>query len=145
MIDSTAARSPRSTTANTALRGVTVVFAIALVVHGADHLRRGMNTISMLVMTLGAIQQLAAVVTIALVFRRDRRAPIAAMAVGAASAIGFTVVHLLPDWFGPLSDSFINPPASARVTGFSWFAALFEIVAALAIAAAGVRARAGQG
>ncbi|MBL1074409.1 hypothetical protein JK358_08365 [Nocardia sp. 2] len=137
MIDSTA----RQVSSSTALRWVTVVFAIALAVHGADHLRRGMDTISMLVMALGTIQLLLAVATIALVFTGHPRAPLAAFAVGSVSAVGFTVVHLLPDWFGPLSDSFINAPPAARVTGFSWFAAIFEILADLAIAVAGVRAR----
>ncbi|MBF6333870.1 hypothetical protein IU452_35805 [Nocardia transvalensis] len=123
------------------LQSVAVVFAVALAVHGADHLRRGMNTISMLVMTLGAIQAVLAIATIVLIFVHHRWAPQAAIAVGFASAAGFIVVHLLPDWFGPLSDSFINPPASARVTGFSWFAAIFEIVADLAIGIAALRAR----
>ncbi|MFI6866011.1 hypothetical protein [Nocardia sp. NPDC050406] len=132
---------PNSTSANAVLRWTTIVFAIALAVHGADHFRRGMDTISMLVMTLGTIQTVLALATIALVFTHHRWAPLAAIGIGFASAIGFTVVHLLPDWFGPLSDSFFNPPASARVTGFSWFAALFEIAADLAIGIAGLRAR----
>ncbi|MEV6274481.1 hypothetical protein [Nocardia sp. NPDC051832] len=125
----------------TQLRWATAIFAVALVVHGYDHLRRGMDTISSTVMALGAIQMLAAVVTIALVFTAHRWAPTAALLIGFASAAGFTLVHLLPDWFGPFSDSFINPPAAAKVTGFSWFAALFEIVSALAIGVAGLRAR----
>ncbi|WP_067685868.1 hypothetical protein [Nocardia jejuensis] len=123
------------------LRWVTVVFAIALTVHAADHLRRGMSSVSMLVMALGTVQMAAAVVTVVWVFTRHRWAPRAAIWVGFLSAAGFVVVHLLPDWFGPLSDSFINPPPSAGVTGFSWFAALFEIAADLAIAIAGLYAR----
>ncbi|MGW5311233.1 hypothetical protein ACWEVD_23360 [Nocardia thailandica] len=138
----TEATTPRQTaTENTALRWTTVVFAVALGVHGADHLRRGMSVVSMLVMTLGTIQMLAAVVTIVLVFTGHRWAPVAAATVGFVSAAGFTVVHLLPDWFGPLSDSFVAAPPSAKVTGFSWFAALFEIAADLAIGVAGLRAR----
>ncbi|MFF0543661.1 hypothetical protein [Nocardia thailandica] len=138
----TEATTPRQTaTENTALRWTTVVFAVALGVHGADHLRRGMSVVSMLVMTLGTIQMLAAVVTIVLVFTGQRWAPVAAATVGFVSAAGFTVVHLLPDWFGPLSDSFVAAPPSAKVTGFSWFAALFEIAADLAIGVAGLRAR----
>ncbi|WP_194816898.1 hypothetical protein [Nocardia sp. XZ_19_385] len=124
-----------------ALRWATAIFAVALVVHGYDHLRRGMDTVSSTVMALGTIQMFAAVITIALVATGHRWAPPAAILVGFASAIGFTLVHLFPDWFGPFSDSFINPPASAKVTGFSWFAAIFEITAALAIGSAGLRAR----
>ncbi|MQY29312.1 hypothetical protein [Nocardia aurantia] len=124
----------------TTLRAVTVVFATALLVHGADHLRRGMNTVSTLVMTLGTIQFTLAVVVVALVFTGYRHAPVAATIVGFVSAAGFFVVHLLPDWFGPLSDSFIDAPAARRVTGFSWFAAIFEILADIAIGIAGLRA-----
>lgn len=141
MTGSTAQQLPHSASVNTALRRVTTVFVIALIVHGGDHLRRGMNTISALVMALGTIQQLLAIATVVLVFTRHRLAPTAAITVGFLSAIGFTLVHLLPSWFGPLSDSFINAPAASRVTGFSWFAAIFEIVADLAIAVAGLRAR----
>ncbi|MEV0708056.1 hypothetical protein [Nocardia aurea] len=141
MISSTGQQHRLTAPPNTALRWVTVVFAIALTVHGADHLRRGMDTVSMLVMALGTIQMVLAIATIVLVFTRHRWAPTAAISIGFASAAGFTVVHLLPDWFGPLSDSFIAAPSAARVIGFSWFAAIFEIVADLAIAVAGLRAR----
>ncbi|MFJ9371540.1 hypothetical protein ACIRRA_45125 [Nocardia sp. NPDC101769] len=141
MIDSTLPQQRLSSSPNAVLRWTTIVFTIALAVHAADHLRRGMGILSPLVMTLGSIQQVLAIVTIVLVFTRHRWAPTAAIVVGFFSAGGFTVVHLLPDWFGPLSDSFIAAPASARVTGFSWFAAIFEIVADIAIAIAGLRAR----
>lgn len=141
MTGSTAQSELRAGAANAGLRWVTLVFAVALVVHGADHLRRGMDSISMLVMALGAVQLVLATVTIAMVFVHHRWAPLAAMGIGFASAVGFVVVHLLPDWFGPLSDSFINPPVSANVTGFSWFAAIFEILADVAIGVAGLRAR----
>ena len=135
-------RPGAGSTADVILRRATVVFALALFVHGADHLRRGMDVISAHVMTLGAIQAGFAIVTIAAVFTGRRWAPAAATLVGFGSAVGFTVVHLLPAWFGPFSDSFINAPSAARVTGFSWFAALFEIAADIAIGAAGWRARA---
>ncbi|WP_235746571.1 hypothetical protein [Nocardia coffeae] len=141
MIESTTRRPGSALSAPTTLRLVTAIFTVALLVHAADHLRRGMSTVSPLVMTLGFIQLVLALATVALVVLRHRWAPTAAMVVGFASAAGFLVVHLLPDWFGPLSDSFINPPASANVTGFSWFAALFEIAADLAFGIAAVRAR----
>lgn len=133
----TSVRTPATTSE---LRWATGLFAIALLVHGADHFRRGMGSISTTVMTLGSVQTALALVTIALVFAGHRWAPPAAIGIGFASAIGFTVVHLLPDWFGPFSDSFVNAPADAGVTGFSWFAAVFEIVADLLIGVAGLRA-----
>lgn len=127
------------TAPDTTLRAATAVFAVALLVHGADHLRRGMDATSALVNALGTLQLLFALLTVFLVFRRHQEGARAAVFIGFASAAGFTIVHLLPDWFGPLSDSFINAPPSAGVTGFSWFAALFEIAADLAIAIAGLR------
>ncbi|MFD5174521.1 hypothetical protein ACFWM1_01825 [Nocardia sp. NPDC058379] len=130
---------PETTAPETTLRAATAVFAVALVVHGADHLRRGMDATSALVNALGTLQLLAALLVVVLVFRRHSAAPLAAVIVGFASAAGFFVVHLLPDWFGPLSDSFVNAPADANVTGFSWFAALFEIAADLAVGLAGLR------
>ncbi|MEV0059492.1 hypothetical protein [Nocardia sp. NPDC050718] len=130
---------PETTAPETTLRAATAVFAVALVVHGADHLRRGMDATSALVNALGTLQLLAALLVVVLVFRRHSAAPLAAVVVGFASAAGFFVVHLLPDWFGPLSDSFVDAPVSANVTGFSWFAALFEIAADLAVGLAGLR------
>ncbi|MFC6013919.1 hypothetical protein [Nocardia lasii] len=126
--------SPEST-----LRLTTAIFAVALLVHGADHLRRGMDVTSPLVNTLGTLQVLFALFTVFLVARGRPEGARAAVLIGFASAIGFTVVHVLPDWFGPLSDSFVNAPPELRVTGFSWFAAVFEIAADLAIAVAGLR------
>lgn len=129
-----------TTTPDSTLRVATAVFAVALFVHGADHFRRGMDVTSALVNALGTLQILFALLTIVLVFRRHPAAPRAAMLIGFASAIGFTIVHLLPDWFGPLSDSFINAPPRAAVTPYSWFAALFEVAAGLALGLAGTRA-----
>ncbi|WP_410870470.1 hypothetical protein [Nocardia sp. A7] len=126
------------TAPDSTLRATTAVFAVALLVHGADHLRRGMDATSALVNALGTLQLLFALLTVILVLRRRQEAARAAVFIGFASAVGFTIVHVLPDWFGPLSDSFINAPASSGVTGFSWFAALFEITADLAIAFAGL-------
>lgn len=129
-----------TTTPESNLRVATAIFAVALLVHGSDHMRRGMNVSSALVNALGTLQVLFTLLTVFLVFRRHPAAPRAAMLIGFASAIGFTIVHLFPDWFGPLSDSFINAPPEARVIGFSWFAALFEVAAGLAIGIAGTRA-----
>lgn len=128
-------------TGSVELRWTAAVFAVALLTHGADHLRRGMDTVSSTVMVLGTVQFVLAMVTIALVFTGHRWAALAAVLIGFASAAGFVLVHLFPDWFGPFSDSFINPPAAAKVTEFSWFAAIFEIIADLLIGVAGLRAR----
>jgi hypothetical protein len=116
-----------------------VVFAVALLVHGADHARRGIGDLQPTVFWLGNAQTIGALVALFLVFTGHRWGPAAAIAIGFASAVGFTVVHLLPDW-GPLSDAFPGAAHHADVTAFSWFAALFEIAADLAFAAAGLYA-----
>jgi hypothetical protein len=116
-----------------------VVFAVALLVHGADHARRGLGELQPTVFWLGNAQTIGALLALFLVFTGHRWGPPAAITIGFASAVGFTVVHLLPDW-GPLSDAFPGAAQHADVTAFSWFAALFEITADLAFGAAGVYA-----
>ena len=119
------------------MRWAAVFFAIALTLHTADHLRRGMDVVPPAVMTAGMIQGVAAALTVVLVFRGSRWAPHAAILVGFASAMGFSAAHLLPTW-GAFSDSFINAPPAAGVTWFSWVTAILEILADLLFAAAGV-------
>lgn len=111
--------------------------AVALLLHGADHMRRGMNVIPPAVMIGGTLQLVFAAVTIALVFKRNRWAPLAAVGIGFAGAVGFTAAHLLPKW-GFFSDSFVNAPPWARVTAFSWVTALLEIAANLLFGAIGL-------
>jgi hypothetical protein len=121
------------------LRATAVVFLIALLVHAADHLRRGFDVLTPTVFWAGNLQLTLAVIAVVLVFRGHRWAPAAAIAVGFPSAIGFTAAHLLPQW-STFSDSFTGAHPAPDVTGFSWFAALFEIGADLAFGFAGVHA-----
>jgi hypothetical protein len=118
------------------LRYTSGAFLTALLVHGSDHLRRGIDLTSRTAV-VGTLQFVAGVVAVALVYRRHRLAPKAAIAVGLPSALLFVVAHLLPP-LGPFSDSFTGSPVAPGVTGFSWFAALFEIAADLAFGWAGV-------
>ncbi|MGZ4714201.1 MAG: hypothetical protein ACXVJZ_01400 [Acidimicrobiia bacterium] len=115
------------------------VFAVALVVHGADHLRRGMHVLTPEVQWLGNVQIALSVVTLVLVFRRHRWAPVFAVGIGFASAVGFTAAHLLPHW-SAFSDAFTGAHPAPHVNAFSWFAAVFEITAGLALGIAGVAA-----
>lgn len=115
----------------------TAVFAVALVVHAADHFRRGMDVLEWPVFWGGNLQMLLAVITIVLVVRRHRRAPVMAVVVGFVSAVGFVLAHLLPHW-SAFSDSFTGAHIAPHVTGFSWFAALFEIAADLALGIVGL-------
>ena len=110
---------------------------VALLLHGGDHMRRGMNVVPPAVMVGGTLQLILAAVTIVLVFRRNRWAPLAAVGIGYAGAVGFTAAHLLPKW-GFFSDSFINAPPWARVTAFSWVTAILEIAANLVFGTIGL-------
>ncbi|WP_309227043.1 MULTISPECIES: hypothetical protein [unclassified Mycolicibacterium] len=112
-------------------------FAVALLLHGADHLRRGMDVIPPAVMIGGTLQLILAAVTIALVVKRNQWAPHAAVGIGFVSAAGFTAAHLLPTW-GFFSDSFLDAPPWARVTAFSWVTAIVEIGADLVFGVVGL-------
>ena len=142
MPTSTGARSARQRDdmpgAEQWLRSAALVFAVAVVVHGADHLRRGVDVLTTTVLVAGGIQFLLGAITVALIFRRHRWAPRAAIAVGFASAIGFTAAHLLPHW-SAFSDAFTGSHVAPNVTVLSWVVALFEIGADIALGWAGVR------
>ena len=120
------------------LRLAAIAFAVALAVHGADHLRRGVDVVTTTVRVAGGIQLLLGAITLVLVFRRHPWAPSAAIAVGFASAIGFSAAHLLPHW-SSFSDSFTGSHVAPKVTALSWAAALFEIGADIVLGCAGLR------
>ncbi len=106
-------------------------------IHGIDHLHRGLHFESALILFLGTVQSLLVGLAAALVITRNRWAAATAVVVGCLNAAGFTVQHLLPDWFGPLSDSFIHAPPDRHVTAWSWLFAVLDIMAAIAFAVAG--------
>jgi uncharacterized membrane protein len=120
-----------------AFRTTAVVFAVAVALHAADHLRRGMDVVPPAVMVAGMVQIVLAAATVVLVFRGSRWAAQAAIVVGFVSAVGFTAAHLLPTW-GFFSDSFIHAPPYARVTWFSWVTAICEIAADIAFGLVGI-------
>ena len=119
------------------LRSTSVVFLVAVLVHGADHLRRGVDVMTTQVLVGGNIQFGLAFVAVTLVIRRHRLAPVAAIAVGFGSAVLFVTAHLVPDW-GAFSDSYVGSPTAPGVTAFSWFTAMFEIAADVAFGLAGL-------
>ena len=129
--------TPLTSRSSDPLRTAGVVFAIALGVHGADHFRRGMDVLSGPVFWAGNLQIGLSLVTLALIFLRHRLAPVFAVVLGFASAIGFTVAHVLPHW-SSFSDSFTGAHPAPHVTGFSWFAAAFEIGSGLYLGIAAV-------
>lgn len=126
-------------TADERLRQVAVVFMVALAVHGADHLRRGLDVMTTQVNWAGRVQFLFAVTAVVLVFRRHPWAPPVAFAVGFASAIGFVLAHLLPEW-SSFSDSYTGSRVAPNVNALSWATAIFEIGADAAFGWTGLRA-----
>ena len=125
-------------TAERRLRVTAVVFAVAVVVHGADHLRRGSDVVTGVVRDAGAAQAVLVAFAVVLVFRRHRLAALVAVIVGFLSAFGFGAAHLLPQW-GAFSDPFTGSAVAPGVTAFSWFTAAFEIAAGVAFGIAGLR------
>jgi hypothetical protein len=125
------------------LRGTSLVFLFAVLVHGADHTRRGIGSVSLVVLTAGTVQTVFAVAAVVMVFRRHPMAATFSMGVGFISAAGFVAAHLVPHW-SALSDSFVGSDVGAGVNASSWFTALFEIAADVAFGAAGLAALRGR-
>jgi hypothetical protein len=117
----------------------TAAFVAGLLVHGADHLRRGFDVLTPEVFWAGTFQLVMSAVVVVLVVRRSEHAPLFACALGFLSALGFGLAHLLPDW-GAFSDAFTGAHRAAGVTWFSWVGALAEIVTGLWMGAAGLMA-----
>jgi hypothetical protein len=111
------------------------LFAAALVLHGADHLRRGLAVVTPEVLWGGALLSMAGSIAVVLVLGGHRLAPLIAVAVGFPTAAGVVASHLLPRW-SALSDSFLTNGADL----VSWAAVLAEIAAAFALGVAGARA-----
>jgi hypothetical protein len=117
------------------LRLVATVFAVAVLVHNADHLRRGGDSVSADVFWIGTLAIVIEVGVVALVFMRHPSAPLTAAAGGFWLALGYLFVHFTPER-SVLSDSFTGGGASP----LSIFAASFEAAAAVLLGLAGVNA-----
>jgi hypothetical protein len=121
------------------LRYAGVLYALAWAVHTADHVRRGLGVVTTEVGVAGAAVAVLQLAAVAAVFARWRWAALAAVAIGFPDAVGIAAVHLLPHW-SAFSDAFPGSHGTS-VTTFSWFAAILEIVGALAFGCAGVLAQ----
>ncbi len=115
------------------LRYAAVFFLIGFAVHNADHIRRGVNSVTPELFVAGNLAAVVSIVAIVLVLRRHRLAAEVAVLAGFPLAIGFIAAHMLPTW-SALSDSFVDQ----HVSVFSWVASLMEIVGALVLAFAGL-------
>ncbi|MEY2404788.1 MAG: hypothetical protein QOD38_2339 [Acidimicrobiaceae bacterium] len=109
-------------------------FAVAVLIHNSDHLRRGADAVNLDVFWIGTSAIALEVALVVLGVMRHRLAPLAAAAGGLALAAGYVITHFLPE-HGFLSDSFV----SARdVSPLSWFAASLEVTAAITLGVVGL-------
>lgn len=118
------------------IRWAALLYGAGLVLHTADHVRRGTDVLTSQVLLLGYLSFAAALVLFGLVLFRHPLAPLAAAALGFPVALGVAAVHLLPHW-SVFSDAFPGAHATG-VTALSWTVVLIEIAGALALGIAGV-------
>jgi hypothetical protein len=132
--------SHKNTNRNTdiALRLAVSLYLVGLIAHTADHVRRGTSVVTTEVLVLGVVSTIAGIVTVALIFTRNRHAPLAAAVFGFQVAIGVSAVHLLPKW-SVFSDAFPGSRGTG-ITAMSWAVVLVEIAGALALGIAGASA-----
>ena len=122
-------------TPGTFLRSAALVFAAGLLLHTADHLRRGTDVVTRHVLWAGTVGIAASLVVLVLVFTRHRQAPLAAALLGLGMAVGVTAAHLLPRW-SAFSDSL--PDGDVHLV--TWIAVVVEIAGAALLGAAGLAA-----
>lgn len=108
-------------------------FGVSVTAHTADHLRRGLDTITTELLGAGWLGLGISALAILLVAIRHDRAPQVAIIAGIVLPVGFIAAHWLPTW-SVFSDSFVEGGVSA----LSQAASLFEIVGALCLGAAGL-------
>jgi hypothetical protein len=128
-------RTRRAVETEQLLRVAAVAFAIAVVLHNSDHLRRGGDAVSTQVFWLGSAAILLEVGVVALVRSRHPSAPLAAIAIGFSLAVGYVVVHFTPDR-SLISDSLIDGDAQI----ISVIAASLETITAFLLGLVGVLA-----
>jgi len=122
----------------TVLKVAAVAFWLGVGIHGFDHLiLRGMDASPVPVVVVGVIQIVLVNIAVWLALTDHSSAPVWAVGIGFASAVLFTLAHVVPKWWF-LSDSFLEP-VSPGVTWFSWVTAAAEIVTALGFAVVGLQ------
>jgi hypothetical protein len=119
-----------------ALRYAGGLYAVGLVLHTADHVRRGLDVLTPEVSVAGYLSIGGGLLVLALILYGHRLAPIAAVAYGLPAAIGTAASHLLPHW-SSFSDAFPGAHGTG-VTGVSWAVVLLEIAGHVALAVAGL-------
>jgi hypothetical protein len=102
--------------------------------HDVDHVRQG-RSLEIPVITLGILAYAAGLAVVVLVWRRHPRMFDAAVVVGLGTALGFVLVHGLPDW-GPLADGY----PGIDVDLISWLIVIADIAAAVWLGWIGTKA-----
>lgn len=119
-----------------ALAKVNLILFGLLSAHTLDH---ALNQPTRDLPATGSVIGIAGFVIVAtsavLALRRSSAAPAAAVFAGAATAVGFLAVHVLPAWSEPISDPFWDFGANA----ISWALLIAPLGAAIALAAVGFR------
>ncbi len=120
----------------TRLAQLNLLLLLLLVAHVVDH---GVNQPARDLPASGTAIALAGFFLLAassvLALRRSQLAPFAAIVAGLGTALGLVVVHLLPSWWGFISDPYWEFNANA----VTWGMALAPLLAGLWLAVAGAR------
>jgi hypothetical protein len=119
------------------LRNAALLYAAGTLIHTVDHFRRGSDTVTTHVYSVGSVATVIAFVTIGLVLLGHPIAPKLAAWFATAHGIGIAAVHLLPRW-SVFSDAFTGSEVGRGITGVSWVAVSMEIAGALATGIAGL-------
>jgi hypothetical protein len=122
-----------------ALMVANLVLLTTVLLHGLDHAliqERGVRALSFEVMLGGMSITAAAVLSLAVSLRRDRRAPLVALLAGPWVAAGVIIGHFVPYW-GELSDPYMD----AGLEPVSYAIALATAAAGVAVAAVALIAK----
>jgi len=118
------------------MRYAALVLVAALLLHGADHVSRGLGVLTPEVFWAGNLSLLVDAAVVSVIFIGHRAAPLIAILVNGFTAVSVAAVHLLPHW-GAFSDAF---PGGRDIGPLSWLAVLFELGARTALILAGLHA-----
>jgi len=117
-----------------ALSAANLVLIALLVVHALDHVLRQTASVPAEAAMAATVGFVAAVAALALSLAGTRWAAPTTALVGLATAAGFVVVHVLPQW-----SVFSQPYADIPVDAASWVAMLVPAFAAAGVGLLGLR------
>lgn len=116
------------------LLAAAALFTLAVLVHNADHVRRGADSVNTDVFWAGTSAIAVEIGLVVLAAQRHRLAPLTAAAGGIGLAAGYILVHFMPAR-GWLSDSLTS---STEVSLLTFGAASLEVLAAITLGLVGL-------